>query len=371
VNLPNQRRLAHVLRRHGGTVAVWFLALIAVIVLLERRSVVVEARGLAQAPSVILSPLEVGEVASVEVGLLQEVRRGQVLVRMDDARLQAEAAVVMAEVGALRAELQLAQADRRLSEAADRRRFTADVEQARLQILEILAELEPDRITLADLARETESYRELLAVAMVSARECERVEAAHAALAGKVAEFETLLAEARRELTAAEERRTEFLRRRPDGAAPDAADETIATRVAVLERRLEEVRVRRDDLALTAPFDGVVIQIPACAGQVVRPGDPVLALTAARVEQIVVWLDEVAVERVRRRGDLAATVIRQRGGRQERTRCAVLRIGPAVVPVPAELWRTPSQPLRGRPVVLEIVPELDLAPGEMVTVRWG
>jgi membrane fusion protein (multidrug efflux system) len=359
------------LRRHGGPIVVWCLTVVVVVVMLERRTVVVEAMGLAEAASVTVSPLEVGQVASVEVKLLQDVRRGQVLVRMDDARLRAEAAVVVAEVAALRADLEMDDADRRLTETADLRRFTADVEDARLRRLEILAELEPDRITLADLDREVASYRSLLDSEMVSVREFERVEAEHGALAGRVAELESMLTTVLQDLAAAEQRRGEFLRQRPEIARQGAATEAVAARIAVLERRLEEVGVRRDDLTLTAPFDGVVTQIPACAGQVVRPGDPVLTLAAARVEQIVVWLDESELDRVRRRGDVEATVVHTVGGRHEHVRCPVLRIGPTVVQVPEDLWPSPTQPQRGRPVVLGIRPGMELAPGEIVTVRWG
>ena len=373
--MPRRHDLASSIRRHRGPAVVWCLAVATVFLMLRHRSVIVEAPGLVQSPSVVVTPLEIGQIASVDVDLLQDVRRGQVLVRMDDARLRAESAVVAAEVEALRRELEQSLAERGQDEAADLRRFTGDVEQARIRGLEVLAILEPDRILLADLERDVVAYRDLLVGDLVSTRECERVQAEHDAMAEKVAEHEALLAGSRDDLAAAQERRRTFLNGRPelasDGAVADAAGEAIAARVAVLERRFDEVAVRRDDLALVAPFDGVVMQIPTCPGQVVRPGDTVLTLTAARPEKIVVWLDEAAVDRLRRRGDLEATVIQAHDGRRLHAVCPVVRIGPAVVTLPVELWPSPTRPVRGRPVVLGIPAGLDLAPGEMVTVRWG
>jgi len=358
-------------RRHRGPVVVWLCVLVAVGYMLRERSVTVQAPGMVQAPNVVVSPVEIGQVASVEVGLLQEVRRGQVLVRMDDTRLQAEAAVVAAEVEALRRELQLAAGDRKLDQASDLRRFTSDVEQARLCCLEILTELQPDRITLADRERDVVGYSELLAGELVSVREVQRVTAERDALAQKVSENEAFLERARSDLVEAEARRDAFLNERPDLAVVNAADLAISAQVEVLERRLEEVAVRRDDLVLTAPFDGAVVQIPVCPGQVVRPGDPVLTLTSSRAEQIVVWLDETSVARLRQRSNLEARVTQSRGGRQVHARCPVVRIGSAVVNLPVELWPSMDRPVRGRPVVLGVPAGLDLVPGELVVVRWG
>jgi len=358
-------------RRHRGPVIVWLCVLLTVGYMLNERSVTVQAPGLVQAPSVVVSPVEIGQVASVEVGLLQEVRRGQVLVRMDDTRLHAEAAVVAAEVEALRRELQLAAGDRLLDQASDLRRFTSDVEQARLLCLEILTVLQPDRISLADLDRDVIGYSELLAGELVSVREVERVQTERDALAKKVSENEVFLERARADLAEAEARRAEFLAERPDLAVNDAAGQALSAQVEVLEKRLEAVAVRRDDLVLTAPFDGAVVQIPVCPGQVVRPGDPVLTLTSSRAEQIVVWLDETSVERLRNRPNLEARVTQARGGRQVHAVCSVVRIGSAVVDLPTELWPSLDRPLRGRPVVLGVPLGMQLVPGELVMVRWG
>ena len=375
MTLMRRKSLRGLLQRHGGPVLVWCAACLAVGLMLAKRSAVVEAPGLVQSVSVAISPLETGRLSSIEVGLLEEVRRGQVLARMDDARLHAETAVMVAEVDALRRERALEISARRLDETGELRRFATDIEQAQMQILEILAILAPDRITLADLELDAEVYAELRAGDMVSVREYERVKAERDAMAGKVNEYEVLLARARRDLDEARERQQAYLRQRPSRSGDETGDETAAqaltARLEVLQRRLEEVAVRSEDLILSAPFDGAVIQIPACPGQVVRQGDPVLTLTSMHAEQIVVWLDERSVERLRRRSDLLATVVQTRDGGSLRAECPVVRIGPAVVTVPETLWPTPTRPVRGRPVVLGIPAGMTLVPGEQVTVRWS
>lgn len=366
--------LPSILRRHAGPLVVWVVALAVVVLMLGDRATVIEARGLVQGRQVTISPLEAGMLASVDVGLLQSVRRGQVVARLDEARLRADAAVVAAEVEAVRRELEHDLAGRQLNAASDQLRFASDVAASRLQVLEILAVLEPDRITLADLGRDVEGYRELLAQELVSVREYERVQAEHDALARSVAEHEALLARAQQDLAAAE-RRAEAAEGRADmtpGVEPElAAARVLAARVTALERQLDAVRVRAEDLQLVAPFDAVVTQIPASPGQMVRPGDTVLTLAESRPEQIVVWVDEESARRLQDRGDLEAMVIRNVGGRQVHARCPVGRVGVTVETMPPELWPAANLPQRGRPVVLAVPPELHVVPGELVTVRWG
>ena len=105
-----------------------------------------------------------------------------------------------------------------------------------------------------------------------------------------------------------------------------------------------------------------------------RAGESANSLSSevlGELEQIVVWLDEASVDRLRRRSDLEATVIQVQDGRSLHASCPVIRVGPAVVTVPEELWPAPTRPVRGRPVVLAVPAGLDLVPGERVTVRWG
>lgn len=375
MSMRGRSSFGEILRRHGGPVVVWVVAVVVVVGMLTRRSTIVEVQGLVRAPSVQVSPIEAGQLASIEVGLLQDVRRGQIVARMDDTLLRADAALVAAEVEAIRRELVFDLKVQRQDEVSELRRFTTDVEAARLRVIEVLTVLEPDRITLADLDRNVASYSELLNSELVSVREFEREVAERDALAQKVSEHDSLLDRARRDLAEAETRRTGFLHDRPESAEgsseADPVTELLSARVTALERRLDMVAVRRDDLWLTAPFDGVVVQIPACPGQVLQPGEPVLTLAQARAEEIIVWLDEASVDRLKRRGDLSATVIQTRGGKHVRAECNVARIGPTIVTLPPELWPLPNRPSRGRPVVLGLPAALDLVPGELVTVRWG
>jgi len=371
---PRLRRPLAVLRRHRGPLAVWLVAVVAVVVMLGRQATVIQAPGLVQGRRVPVSPVEAGVLASLDVVLLQEVRQGQVLARLDEKRLRAEAAVVAAEIEAVRRELALEIASRQQGEASDRRRFAADVEAARLHVLEILAELEPDRVTLADLERDVASYRELLAGEMVSVREFERVQAEHDALASRVQEQAHLLDRAREDLAQAEQRWRQYTARHGEQAGEDAAqaaDRVLSARVSALETQLDAVLVRGQDLVLTAPFDGVVTQILASRGQVVQPGDVVVTVAESRPAQVVAWLDENAVRRLERRGDLQATLIHQLDGRQLRATCPVARIGSTVETMPPELWLAPDRPRQGRPVVLSVPAGVELVPGERVTVRWG
>jgi multidrug resistance efflux pump len=327
-----------------------------------------------QGRKVPLAPVEVGVLGSLDVELLQEVRRGQVVARMDAARLRAEVATVSAEIEAVRQELALEIAARQQGAATDRHRFATDVDRARLRVLEIIAVLEPDRVTLADLERDVASYRELLAQEMVSVREYERVQSEHDALARRVQEHEHLLAAARAELTQAEQRWEQYVARHGElsgGEQALVADRALASRITALERELELVLLRQDDLTLTAPFDGVITQILASPGQVLRPGEVVLTVAESQPQRIVVWLDEASVRRLEQRGDLEATLSQVIAGKTVRVHCEVARIGSTIETKPLELWRAPERPESGRPVVLGVPAGVRLVPGGKVTVRWG
>jgi multidrug resistance efflux pump len=361
-------------RRHGGPIVVWVCAVTVVAFLLTSRTTVIEAPGLVQGRSIRVSPIEPGLLASIEVALLQEVRRGQVVARMDGTRLHAEAAMVAAEVEAVRRELELERAERDQNTVSDQRRFQNDVETCRLAVLEILTVLEPDRVTLADRRRDVASYRELLDRELVSVREFQRVQAECDALDRRVAEHETLLARARDDLAEAERRRDAFFAANEDvegNTIQVAAERALSARITALEKQLQAVRVRHDDLALTAPFDGYVTQIQASPGQLVQSGDIVLTLTDAHPQQIVVWLDEAAVRRLQQRDDLAATVVQNGFDGSVQARCPVAHIGVSVEDMPQELWQAPDRIQRGRPVILGLPPDLNLVPGERVTVRWS
>lgn len=361
------------IQRHGGPVAVWLVAVVSVLMMVSQRVTTIEAPGLVRGRSVQISPVEAGLLASLEVSLLQEVQRGQVLARMDEERLRAEAAVVAAEVEAVRCELALDMEGRRQDLVTERRRFANDVEDKRLEMLEIMAVLEPDRVTLADLHRDVVSYQELLAQELVSVREFERVQAEHDALARRVQDHEQLLAAARSDLALAEARREEFVLAHADEITSEgtAAAAALSARVTALQRRLEAVLLRCHDLALTAPFGGVVTQIPACPGQVVQPGEAVVTLAEAAPAEIVVWLDEASVRQLQGTSELQAMEVQATADQQMQAHCPVAHIGPVVETMPPELWPAPDLPTRGRPVVLGIPAGLKLVPGEQVTVRWS
>jgi multidrug resistance efflux pump len=367
-------RIRTTLGRHVGPILVWVLAVAGVTFMLADRSTEIVATGLVQGRRAPISPVETGTLGDLEVELLQEVRAGQVLARMDEAQVRAEVALVSAEIEAVRQELALETASRQQGTATDRQRFAARVEDARLQVLEIKATLEPDRVTLADLDRDVASYRELLAKEMVSVREFERVEAERDALARRVEEHERLLDGAREELAEAERRREEFVARhgqRTGSEQDHLANRALASRITALERRLEMVLLRGENLALTAPFDGVVTQIMASSGQVLQPGEVVLTVAESHPARIVVWLEEAAVGRLEKRGDLRATLTQQRGGRTVEIRCEVARVGATIETKPPNLWRAPNRPETGRPVVLGVPENLHLVPGSRVTVRWS
>lgn len=148
------------LRRQVLPVMIWLATIGFVVGLFFRRSERFEVLGIAQAQTIQIAATVPGRLRIVTVGLFEKVTEGQVLAVLDDELLRAELATALAEVQRLMAELVVTEdglfaeaAQRETDWVADSRRFSVDVENARLQILELKTLLETDRIMLQDLER--------------------------------------------------------------------------------------------------------------------------------------------------------------------------------------------------------------------------
>ncbi|MGE5293368.1 MAG: HlyD family efflux transporter periplasmic adaptor subunit, partial [Solirubrobacterales bacterium] len=138
----------------------------------------------------------------------------------------------------------------------------------------------------------------------------------------------------------------------------------------------------RTAVELKSPIDGVIIPISGKAneallkrqgeetirraGEVVAAGDPILAVAQTEPTEIIAYASEQQVGLLEQ--DMTVELVKMRYPAQI-ARSRILSIGPTIEPLPQRLWRSPTVPQWGRPVVIEIPRGLAVIPGELIGIR--
>jgi multidrug resistance efflux pump len=374
---------------HLFPVLVWLAAAGGVAFMFCHRAERFEVVGVAQGRiSQVTAPCD-GFIKTLNVELFDEVTKGQTLVVFDDELIKAQIATISAEAEHLRAglaategQLSADQADRELNRTDEERRLAVDVENARLEALKVKALIASDEVTLQDLANEVAIAKDLLDKGAVAPYDLEKAQALHDALAKKIEENRRLLETAQGQLQEAQGRREEFAAAVPYRLLPDAALEAIRREMAVQERLINELLVQEKALTVTAPIDGVVIQIQVNANQVslrrpgegflrragefVRAGDPILIIAQAEPTEIIAYAGEKQANQIRR--GIKVELIKTDEPPQIAS-SEVSYVGPVVEQMPARLWQNPNIPQWGRPFLVKVPDGMKLTPGEMVGMR--
>jgi HlyD family secretion protein len=365
---PRQRR--EDFRRRVLPVMVWSLAALACAGLLFQRTRRLEYVGIAQAPEHEVSAGADGVVQSLEVELLETVEAGAIVARLDDAALRAAIETARARIAQLEAETEAAHvvaAGEALNLGGELRRFQADEERRRLEVLAQRVELSADQVEAERLGIEARRQQELFAQGVVSASIHDNARLAWEAMQRRVEEGRALLEQTAQELATASHRRQLHEARLPPGERDSVMLAPLRESIAVENRVLDEIEVLRRGTVLRSAVAGQVTQVWARAGQAVVTGEPVLTIVEAAPREIVAYLSESDPAEVRS-GTRALVSSRRRPDRTAES--LVLRDSRAVVTLPQRLWRDPRAPEFGRPVVLASVPALELVPGELVAVRF-
>jgi multidrug resistance efflux pump len=392
--------------RHLIPVTVWLAAVAAVIWLFHERTERFEAIGIARSPVREIAANCTGRIQDVPVELFQPVKAGQTVAVVNtlldneqtlEAELKTRLGTVTAEIEHLSAQLIPTQetllseaSNLEMNRASDERRFSMDVENARLKILGLQATIASDQIMADDLATEVKIVEKLLADGAVAAYELDKAKLQYEGMASRIRENEQLLDQAKTDLKEAENRRDQFAQKELKHPSVDYAMEVIRKEIGVQEevmngllRQLDALRSRRA-VALTSPIDGVVIPIPLegrgadrlsqrpgervirRAGEVVTAGDTILAIAQETPTEIIAYVGEQATAHLRKNMPVKLVKIQEQAQIGEGR---IVAIGPMVELTPQRLWRSPTIPQWGLPVVISIPPGLKLIPGETVGVR--
>jgi multidrug resistance efflux pump len=392
--------------RHAVPVTVWLVAVGSVIWLFHGRMQRFETVGIARGQVRQVAATCTGRIVKIpeDVALFQPVKKDQTLVvldtvadneQVDEAKLRAELAAAAAEVEYLSArlipaqqQLQVETADLQNRQQDNWRRFAVDVDSAQLRILDLQATLASDRVTLDDLAMREKIGRKLLEESAIVPYEWERIKTQYESIARKIQENERLLEQAKVALQQAQQRRDVFAAQKLPVPSEDAALEAIHKQIQVQEKVMNGVLEQlaawksRREVKLTSPIDGIVIpihgqrndtvlqrpgeEVVRRPGEVVRAGDPILAVAEAEPNEVVAYVNEQQLARLKERMPVELIKTQMPA---EPVPSKIRTIGPTIELMPQRLWRNPNVPQWGLPVLVEIPPGLKLVPGEVVGIR--
>jgi multidrug resistance efflux pump len=362
----------------------WLAAIGGVAVLFVHQSERVELQGIAYSYEQTINSVETGYIRSIPVSLYQTVKEGQTLAvikentvareEYEDASLQAQRATAEAELEQLKAQLQAAedrfiadQQDREVDMLSTQRRLAVDLEQARLEVLQIRSSLEPDRLSLKDLEVEIEIVKELVQQNAAEEYELQKAQTGYAVLKEKVTRSEDLLAQAEAGYEAARLRKDEFEQKVP--VRPQTADRELAPiRQAILvqEKRIEELIAQRDVIVLVAPFDGIVNTVNYKAGQTVVRGDSIMTVVKPQPEYIMAWVPQNQMHRfdVNTRVKIVSPTAPYQSFESQ-----VSHMGASLELMPERLWKVPATPEWGRSIKIPIQPGFECLHNEVLGIK--
>ena len=374
---PKKNNLGSI-RLHVIPILIWVLALAGVYGLFTRKAAKFETLGVVEAEKRQVATTCAGRLQAVKVGLFDIVKKGQLLAEVntvgDDEHIQEQLNTISAEIQYLMAQLVPTQ-DKMLTDQQQRendkvatyRRFVADVEQMRLRVLELRAEIETDKVTLWDLELDMNVAKELLKEDAIAEYEVQKAQVAYDALAKKITENQILLTETRVTVEHSDIRAKEYAKQQLHEPSVDNELEVIHKAIKVQEQEMEELVAMRQPLKLYAPDDGVVSQIYVMPGEVIIPGDRVFTIRTIGTVAIVAYASETQLDLLKQNN--MQVEIRKEGFPIQVAKSKVINVGPVVEEVSAKLLRDQNVRQWGRPILISIPSNMEVVPGETVGIR--
>jgi multidrug resistance efflux pump len=365
------------LRVHIFSFLVWLAALACVVVLFRHRTARFEVVGLAQGKVYQVAANCDGRLEQIHVQLFDKIGQGQELVTIDTVldnenlqvqldTTQAETLHLGAQLAATRARLLADAANLQTDKVVALRRFTLDMENSKLRVLELKTQLETDRMVLWQQAVEVKIARKLVQQDAVAAYDVEKAQALHIATEKTIEQTEHLLQQALLDYIKAANRLDDFTKIQPQHAPVDLELEIIQKAIAVQEKLIDEILARKTPLVLKSPLEGVVSIIARGPGEAVTAGESILTVVEAKPTEIVAYASEDQLDRIRER--MAVELVRP-GERTKIARSQIVHLGPQMELMPERLWQNPNIPQWGRPMLIKVPPGMDLVCGQVVGIR--
>jgi HlyD family secretion protein len=317
--------------------------------------------------SVVAAPLT-ARVAAVHVAEGAEVQAGEVIVELASAELDLELALAEAELSRMKSTVRAREIGVKDQDFEVGLRLQADVDKATLTLSTLAAELKATRSELASVTALIEKNEKLVKAQLAVAQDLDALKVRQATLAERAASAADEQRAAQRLRDMAERRLAEWRGRVGHQDALTAPD---AAAVVAQEARVQQVRLRREQLRLRAPVSGRVTALHVGVGDVAREGAPVLTVIDTAPTRATAWVLEDAAWRVRV-GDRAT--LRSVDGRGLVLAGRVRALGGGILELPVRLRQLPGEPVFGRAVYIDLEPSPTSAsplPGQTFEVAFS
>jgi HlyD family secretion protein len=298
-----------------------------------------------------IAPIETARIVSVHVLVGDRVHAGDIIAQLDTSLIDAESAVIKEQITQSRLESQLEQ-------LTLERQFASARQQAEQALRDAQRQFQVETVEHEALLEEIARLEPLFEQQLISME----------ALVTKQASERVL----REKLKSAPQNIRALI---ADVAQAKQQQESALTRLAERKEKLRSevetvnyLNLRRDAYCLRAREDGVIAQVDHRAGDIVESGDTIASLLIDGPSSIVGFLPEsnLSAIAVGTPANIYPSVsIRDTGV----VSAHVVQISPAVYSLPERVSPIRGQIVRGRRVTLALDTQVQLVPGETVSIE--
>ena len=356
-------------------VAVWLSAIAAAFFLYGRVTTTTAMSGYAQDAPVTLAHPEPGVIWKVHVQLYEQVRRGQVLVSMDDGQERILLSMIQKDIDRLRAEVDaervrvLADNVRAKTDVADlARRFVVDRETARIDYLCQLAANACDHILLRGSLAQYQIERALYDEGTATFEELNEIETQTGALKAGVEKNAEVLERKKEAFEKSDRRWIEFVQADSVVIPYQPVLAPLRLAIDVRQRDLEEVVRQIDAHVLRSPLDGQVVGLLAHAGDHVEGGVPLITVSPTFTDKVVAYLPEQMALAARLGAPVSVTAVATAAGQRRVYAGTIISLSATVGEKPLRYRTIPNYPVWGRGLVVALNDAAHLIPGEAVKI---
>ena len=305
--------------------------------------------------------------------LFAPVATGDVVARLDDQDLLAQLDVLKEELAHLETELakipeeaRVADADRSVRQFAEARQLAEQIDSLSLKLLALRTKRQIDLVLVAELKDIYDLNKDLRKQEIITQQALLQAESNYEVAKKRIEETAQAMLDVKKLLSKANKR----MDSQPAAAVTEVAKLLGPARsaIAVQEKRIHELEVRREALEIRSPIDGTIAAILKRPGQTVLPNEPILTVVSAEGQYVISY-----IRQGRGPAPLAdmAVDLRTRSTPRELFHARVETVGPQVESVPPHQQRDPRISEWGLPVRIELPAKAfgKVRPGELLDVR--
>jgi multidrug resistance efflux pump len=367
------RRLSAWARRWLA-LAFWSAAVLLLIGLAHTQAGRIQAPGIVEKREAAVSASIEGTLAAVKVELMDHVMAGQELAVLDDTAVRHELNTAVAELERLRAESDASAEQMRLEVAnftandlGEERRFGANEERAKVDVLTRRAQQEFNRITLEGMELLLNRQKAMVDEDILDAQTYDDTRKQYEALKVEIEKTESTL-------SAAETHANEAARLREKKAQTslvldvDRIAAPLKQALAVQDTVIAAIRDRLNSFTLHAPVSGQITRILNHAGERVLAATPFIYIESDAERRVMAYVDERAASQLT---SGAEVVVVSRKRPEQAARGRLERLGESVQQMPLPLQPNVNTPAWGMPVLVAGLPQNAFYPGELVDVKFA